>query len=132
MARIRGKDTGPEMTVRRMLHALGYRYRLHAKELPGRPDVVFRPRRKAIFVHGCYWHGHGCSRGGTGAKSNTEYWRPKIAKNRARDALHLETLTSNGWNVLVIWECETTDHEATMSRLHAFLGGDPPFKPRRQ
>jgi DNA mismatch endonuclease (patch repair protein) len=86
MKKIRGKDTAPEMIVRRLLHGMGYRFRLHAPELPGKPDIVFRPRRKAVLVHGCYWHGHGCSRGGKGAKSNQDYWGPKIARTRARDA----------------------------------------------
>lgn len=125
MARIRSKDTGPELIVRRLLHRLGFRFRLHAKELPGKPDIVFRRRRKAVRVHGCYWHGHGCSRGGTGAKSNVEYWAPKIAKNRARDAANAAALEADGWSVLTIWECETRDRRALEARLMEFLEPAP-------
>lgn len=122
MARIRSKDTGPEMVVRRLLHRLGFRFRLHAKELPGKPDIVFRPRRKAVHVHGCYWHGHGCSRGGTGAKSNVEYWAPKIARNRARDEASASAMEADGWSVLTVWECETRDLVQLEARLTEFLG----------
>lgn len=121
MGRIRGKDTKPEMTVRRLLHAMGFRFRLHAKELPGKPDIVFRPRRKAVLVHGCYWHGHGCARGGSGAQSNANYWGPKIAGNRARDLKNSELLAERGWRVLVVWECEVRDEEALAQRMADFL-----------
>lgn len=117
MSRIKSKDTGPEMLVRRLLHKMGYRYRLHAKELPGKPDIVFRPKRKIVQVHGCYWHGHGCARGGTGAKSNVEYWGPKIEKNILRDQMHLEALAAQGWDVITIWECEIKDQERLAERL---------------
>jgi DNA mismatch endonuclease (patch repair protein) len=100
---------------------MGFRYRLHAKELPGKPDIVFRPRKKVILVQGCYWHGHGCKRGGEGAKSNEKYWGPKIAKNRQRDQQVLSALTNAGWNTLVIWECETSDTSRISERLHNFL-----------
>ncbi len=124
MRAIRSKDTAPEMKVRRLVHGMGYRYRLHRKDLPGKPDLVFGPRRKAVFVHGCYWHGHGCSRGGTGAKSNQAYWGPKITRNRERDARNGRALREAGWDVLTVWECETKDTAALERRLREFLG-DP-------
>ncbi len=123
MARIRSRDTGPEMAIRRIVHRLGYRYRLHRKDLPGRPDLVFGPRKKIIFVHGCYWHGHGCAVGGTGAKSNTQYWGPKIAGNIARDVRNLKSLRADGWRVMVVWECELKkDLPRLGRRLRRFLG----------
>lgn len=121
MARIRSKNTRPELLVRRMLHRLGFRFRLHAAELPGKPDIVFRPRKKVINVHGCYWHGHGCSRGGTGSKSNVDYWQPKIAKNLARDEANALALEAMGWSALTIWECEARDQGALEARLTKFL-----------
>lgn len=106
MSRVRGKDTKPEMAVRRALWAAGYRYRLHAKDLPGRPDIVFRSRKIAIFVHGCFWHGHeGCA-GHRIPKSRSDWWAAKIARNKARDAEVREALKAMGWAVKVIWECE--------------------------
>jgi DNA mismatch endonuclease (patch repair protein) len=121
MSRIRAKDTRPEWVVRRLLHGLGFRYRLHGSKLPGKPDLVFSSRRAVIFVHGCYWHGHGCSRGGTGAKTNSEYWKPKIAGNKSRDQKHLENLTALGWRVHEVWECEVKDGGALSNRLVTFL-----------
>lgn len=121
MSRIRAKDTGPEMTVRRLLYGLGFRYRLHKRGLPGVPDIVFASRRKAIFVHGCYWHGHGCKRGGSGAKSNQSYWSPKIDKTRQRDSVARDRLGAEGWQVLTVWECETGDLEILRHRLERFL-----------
>src|SRR5437660_616930 len=106
MSQIRSKNSKPEMAVRRLAHALGYRYRLHRKDLPGSPDLVFPSRRKVIFVHGCYWHGHGCAVGGTGAKTNRAYWGPKIRRNRERDARSLAALEADGWRCLTVWECE--------------------------
>src|ERR1700760_23494 len=120
MARIRSVDTKPEMAVRRVAHKLGYRYRLHRRDLPGKPDLVFPSRKKIIFVHGCYWHGHGCAVGGTGAKSNQTYWGPKISGNRARDRRHRATLRQYGWQVLVIWECETRNSARLVSRVTKF------------
>lgn len=105
MARVRAKDTKPELALRRALHAAGLRFRLHAKELPGRPDVVFRPAKLAIFVHGCFWHGHGCARAREPA-TRREYWGPKLAANRARDARDEAALRAAGWTVLTLWECE--------------------------
>jgi DNA mismatch endonuclease, patch repair protein len=106
MSRIRSKDTQPEMAVRRLVHALGYRYVLHDTRLPGKPDLVFPSRRKAIFVHGCFWHGHTCALASK-PKSNAAYWSEKIAGNKARDQRHRRALKVLGWQVLVVRECET-------------------------
>jgi len=122
MRAIKHKDTAPEMMVRRLVHAMGFRFRLHRRDLPGKPDLVFGPRRKIIFVHGCYWHGHGCKTGGTGAKSNQHYWGPKIQGNRDRDARHLRQLKADGWKVLTIWECEARATRRLKARLTRFLG----------
>lgn len=123
MSRIRNKDTKPEMIVRRIVHGLGYRYRLHRKDLPGKPDLVFGPRKKVIFVHGCFWHGHeraGCL-DARRPKSNTDYWNPKLTRNKERDAERIGALQADGWDVLVIWECETTAVKALRTRLLRFL-----------
>ena len=122
MSRIRGKDTKPEMRVRRLVHGMGYRYRLHAKELPGRPDLVFRPRRKAIFVHGCFWHRHaGCSANRI-PKTRAHYWRAKLDRNVERDRRNEVALRAMAWGVLVIWECETKgDLEKLAQKIRAFL-----------
>ena len=122
MQAVRTRDTGPEMIVRRLLHSLGYRYRLHRKDLPGRPDVAFLSRRKAIFVHGCFWHGHGCPKGRP-PKSRLGYWKPKLDGNRERDRRKEEELRSMGWSVLVVWQCETANFRVLARRLHGFLGG---------
>lgn len=106
MRRVRAKDTGPEMKVRRALTAMGARYRLHRKDLPGSPDIVMPGRRLALFVHGCFWHGHDCPRGARAPKANADYWLAKISRNRARDARNLEDLAERGWRCEVIWECE--------------------------
>jgi DNA mismatch endonuclease, patch repair protein len=121
MARIRSAHTKPEIVVRRMAHRLGFRFRLHRRDLPGKPDLVFAGRNKIVFVHGCYWHGHGCKVGGTGAKSNQGYWRPKIARNRERDDLAIAALKVLHWKVLVIWECETRNEAELARRLRRFL-----------
>lgn len=120
MAKIRAKDTKPEMLVRRMVHALGARYRLHRKDLPGKPDLVFGPRRKVIFVHGCFWHLHSC-RAGRIPTSRRDYWEPKLTRNRERDEAACAALEADGWQVLVIWECETKDPAALEQRLRDFL-----------
>lgn len=106
MSRIRSRDTKPEMAVRRALHAAGLRYQLHRKELPGRPDLVFPGRRIALFVHGCFWHQHGCRLSHAPA-SRLEYWGPKLRRNQERDGKNVEALAATGWRVLQIWECET-------------------------
>lgn len=117
------KDTGPEWIVRRALFRRGYRYRLHRKGLPGRPDIVFPGRKAAIFVHGCFWHGHGCSKGAA-PKSKLDYWGPKLEANRARDLANVAELERRGWRVLVVWQCETSDEAALAERLTAFLSAD--------
>ena len=115
------RDTGPEMVVRRLLHRLGYRYRLHRRDLPGTPDIVLPGRRKIILVHGCFWHGHGCKKGRL-PKSKPEYWGPKIARNRERDAEKQRALRDLGWDVLAVWQCEVADEAILAERLTQFLG----------
>ena len=123
MARIRAKNTGPELTVRRLLHSLGYRYRLHRRDLPGTPDICFPGRKKVIFVHGCFWHRHaGCSRTTT-PKTRTSFWENKFTANVVRDRRNLSGLAEVGWDAIVVWECETADLEALASRLVRFLDG---------
>jgi DNA mismatch endonuclease (patch repair protein) len=104
MAGIRGKDTKPELVLRRGLHALGFRYRLHVKDLPGKPDLVFPGRRAVLFAHGCFWHGHGCSLF-KWPKTRGEWWRAKITKNREVDSRSVESLVAAGWRIGVVWEC---------------------------
>ncbi len=121
MQAVKSKDTGPELLVRRLLHARGYRYRLHKRSLPGCPDLVFPSRRKVIFIHGCFWHGHHCPRGARVPKSNTDYWTTKVAGNRARDQAARKRLRAGGWIVLVLWECELRDQERLTRRAERFL-----------
>ncbi|MBW8636651.1 very short patch repair endonuclease [Hoeflea sp. WL0058] len=123
MRAVKSRDTAPEMVVRRLVHALGYRYRLHRRDLPGVPDLVFPGRRKVVFVHGCFWHGHDCPRGARAPKTNADYWRAKIARNTARDARNAQALTDAGWRVLTVWECETakTKRADLEAKLKAFL-----------
>jgi DNA mismatch endonuclease, patch repair protein len=121
MGRVRSKDTKPELAVRRLVHSLGYRYRLHRTNLPGRPDLVFSSRGKVIFVHGCYWHRHeGCARTRL-PKSRLDFWRPKLEANVARDATTLKKLRALGWGVMVIWECQVKKRETLASRIKRFL-----------
>src|SRR5882724_3309465 len=120
MQAVKSRDTAPELLVRRLLHSLGYRYRLYADELASCPDIVFRSRRKVIFIHGCFWHGHNCARGARIPKTNTEYWRNKVARNRARDLSARSELKRSGWAVLVLWECELRDEAAVTERLVFF------------
>ncbi len=120
MRRIRSKDSAPEMLVRRTLHALGYRYRLHLHCLPGRPDLVFPSRRKIIFVHGCFWHGHENCRRSHNPRTNRDYWRQKIGRNEQRDIRNRQELERLGWSVAVVWECELTNDVLT-ERLTCFL-----------
>ncbi|SPF51510.1 DNA mismatch endonuclease of very short patch repair [Candidatus Sulfopaludibacter sp. SbA4] len=122
MQAVKTRDTGPELTVRRILFQLGYRYRLNAKKLPGRPDIVLPGGKRAIFVHGCFWHGHGCAKG-QAPKSRLDYWEPKLKANRERDAAQLRALEELGWSVLTIWQCETHDRETLTARLKRFLDG---------
>lgn len=123
MRAVRSRDTQPEMIVRRAAHALGYRFRLHRKDLPGSPDLVFPSRRKAVFVHGCFWHGHDCARGARMPKANAEYWAAKIGRNRARDARVQGELVALGWETLTIWECELRPAGQPARSLTAFLDG---------
>lgn len=123
MAAIKSKGMKPEMIVRRLVHGMGYRYRLHRKGLPGKPDLVFGPKNKVIFVHGCFWHQHEKSEclDGRAPKSNTSYWGPKLQRNVERDRSNLLELSALGWDVLVIWECETKDSDALRQRVREFL-----------
>ncbi|MDZ5698646.1 DNA mismatch endonuclease Vsr [Chelativorans sp. M5D2P16] len=123
MARVRGKDTQPELRVRRVAHALGFRHRLHRRDLPGSPDLVFPRLRKVILVHGCYWHRHRNCRFAYTPKSNTEFWERKFRANQERDRRALSELTELGWDTLVIWECETEDLEHLRERVASHLGG---------
>ncbi len=121
MSRIRDRNTAPELIVRRLLHRMGYRFRLHRKDLPGKPDIVLPGRRVAIFVHGCFWHAHGC-RIGQPPKSRPEFWLPKLERNRARDAGNEAALIADGWTVLTLWQCEIRDPAVLESRLVGTLG----------
>lgn len=123
MQSVHSKDTKPELMVRRLAYQLGYRYRLHRKDLPGKPDLAFIGRRKVVFVHGCFWHGHDCTRGAREPKANNAYWVDKIARNKARDQAHLATLAARGWRGLVIWECELKQLDIVRARLAEFLEG---------
>ncbi|GAA0868543.1 very short patch repair endonuclease [Brevundimonas basaltis] len=105
MRRVKGHDTGPELTVRRIFRAAGIGYRLGGGDLPGRPDLVMKGRRAAVFVHGCFWHGHDCPRGARPPKANAGYWTAKIDRNRARDAAAATALQAAGWRVVTVWEC---------------------------
>jgi DNA mismatch endonuclease (patch repair protein) len=121
MRQVKGRDTSPELTVRRALTKLGARFRLHRKDLPGAPDIVLPGRKLAIFVHGCFWHGHDCARGARQPKQNADYWLAKIGRNRARDAQTLARLGALGWRVETIWECDLKDAGALEARLRALL-----------
>lgn len=141
MRSVRQRDTGPEMALRRGLHALGLRYRLHAKELPGRPDIVFRRRKACVFVHGCFWHRHGCWKTTT-PKSNADFWNGKFVANVARDRRAVDELLASGWRVVTIWECGLggrADPSECAEYVARWLAGDEPTgdypppaeKPRR-
>ena len=121
MRAVKSRDTGPEMAVRRLVHSMGYRYRLHRKDLPGKPDLVFPSRRKVIFVHGCFWHGHTCPRGDRQPKANADYWSNKIGRNRQRFERQQAELRREGWRVLTVWECETRARDELATRVRAFL-----------
>ncbi len=121
MRAIRSKGMEPEMLVRRMVHALGYRYRLHQADLPGKPDLVFSARRKVIFVHGCFWHSHSCQLAHA-PKSNLGYWLPKLNRNKERDKAHLAALKAAGWKTLIIWECKLKHSKQLQPRIMKFLG----------
>lgn len=121
MRAVKSRDTRPEMRVRRLLHRMGYRYRLQRKDLPGKPDIVFGPRRRVIFVHGCFWHGHDCKRGARVPATNTAYWQAKIARNVDRHARQLDALITKGWAALTLWECELKDQDVLIECLKKFL-----------
>ncbi|MFJ3047281.1 very short patch repair endonuclease [Herbaspirillum chlorophenolicum] len=121
MGRIKGKNTKPEMFVRRLIHGMGYRYRLHVRHLPGRPDLVFKGRRKIIFVHGCFWHRHSDCHLARLPKSRLDFWKPKLEQNKARDEIVKRELQSQGWSVLIVWECELSDQERLANRIQDFL-----------
>lgn len=128
MRRIASKDMKPELVVRRLVHGMGYRYRLHASDLPGKPDLVFPSRRKLLFVHGCFWHQHGSLRCRIARcpKSNRRYWLPKLKRNTLRDAQHTGKLRRSGWKLLVIWECQTKNADVLANRIRRFLGPKGP------
>jgi DNA mismatch endonuclease, patch repair protein len=123
MARVRGKNTGPELAVRRLIHGMGYRFRLHRKDLPGKPDLVFSGRRKVIFVHGCFWHRHpdpACKLARL-PKSRQDFWRAKLDNNRERDLRQEVALRADGWGVLTIWECQLRDKASLTNEIRTFL-----------
>ncbi len=120
MRAIRSVGMKPELAVRRLVHGLGYRYRLHRADLAGKPDLVFVARRKVVFVHGCFWHDHGCKLSHL-PKSNRAYWEPKLKRNKARDETNLKALRAQGWKVFIVWECETKDVERLTRNLERFL-----------
>jgi len=122
MQAVKSKDTAPEMTVRRIVHRMGYLFRLHRKDLPGKPDLVFPGMHKAIFVHGCFWHGHNCTRGARVPQNNQIYWLNKISRNRARDRKNVKDLLATGWKSLVVWECALLNEGGVMTQVRDFLG----------
>jgi len=126
MRAVKSTDTAPERAVRAMLRAFAPGYRLHRADLPGKPDIVYGRRRLAIFVHGCFWHGHDCARGARAPKTNAAYWSAKIGRNRARDERNLIELAGRGWRTLVIYECALGDRPALERRLRAAVTPAPP------
>lgn len=128
MAAIRGRDTRPEMVLRKYLFRMGYRYRLHVRELPGRPDLVFPGRRKVVFVHGCFWHQHACCRNSVLPRARRDWWAAKLKANVDRDDKNLKLLAKGGWQAAVVWECELGFPDSAVQRISAFLG--PPAASR--
>ncbi len=124
MSRIRKTDTTPELTVRRIVHRLGYRFRLYRRDLPGCPDIVLPRHRKVIFVHGCWWHRHNCRLGRRSPKSRRQYWLPKLQANKERYKRDRRALQRKGWKVLVIWECQTRNTKKLIDKLSIFLNSD--------
>ncbi len=120
MRSVRSRDTGPELIVRKLLHRMGFRFGLHRKDLPGRPDIVMPKHRAVVFVHGCFWHGHGCAKGRL-PKSRLDFWGPKIQKNRSRDTESVKMLKAKGWRVLTIWQCQTKDTDRLHEKLANFF-----------
>lgn len=126
MSRIRGKNTKPELAVRRLVHGMGYRYRLHRRDLPGIPDLVFPRFKKVIFIHGCFWHRHPdphCKLARM-PKSRIDFWEPKLEANRQRDEVNVQKLFRLGWKVLVVWECEIGNKEQLENKIRSFLRGE--------
>lgn len=122
MRRIRSRDTRPELEVRKLLRSLGYKgYRLHRKDLPGKPDIAFLGRRKAILIHGCFWHGHSCKTGARKPITNSDYWVSKIDRNKQRDITNAKQLLMQGWSILTIWECELRNMEELSSKIISFM-----------
>jgi DNA mismatch endonuclease, patch repair protein len=124
MRAVKSKDTEPELKVRSLIHRLGYRFRLHRKDIPGTPDIVFPGRRKVIFINGCFWHGHNCKRGGRVPQNNRDYWERKIERNQQRDMINVGALQQLRWQVLVIWECEINRSQDLAKKLVDFLTCD--------
>jgi DNA mismatch endonuclease (patch repair protein) len=133
MRKVPGKNSSAELKLRRLLRRMGIGYRLHRKDLPGSPDVAMAGRKAAVFVHGCFWHGHDCRRGARMPKANADYWTAKIARNRARDATSTAALTTMGWRPIVVWECELKDEAALEEKLRKILAptGPPGHLPLR-
>jgi DNA mismatch endonuclease, patch repair protein len=121
MRAVKSKDTTPELLVRRLAHSLGFRFRLHRRDLPGNPDLTFPRLQRIIFVNGCFWHGHDCARGARVPKANRSYWTAKIDRNRERDVRTGKELRALGWKVLVVWECETKDVDSLAGKIREFL-----------
>ena len=124
MSRVKNKNTKPEVQVRSMLHRMGYRFRLHRRDLAGAPDIVLPRHRKAVFVHGCFWHNHDCPRGKR-PSTRTEFWNAKLVANIERDRANQEALEEKGWRVLTLWECEVKDPDYIQEKLRHFLEDDP-------
>jgi DNA mismatch endonuclease (patch repair protein) len=121
MQAVKSKNTAPELLIRSLTHQMGFRFRLHGKDLPGKPDLVFPGKRKTIFVHGCFWHGHDCARGSRVPKNNRDYWTKKIARNQKRDRAACAALTSSGWRTFVVWECDLGNEKALKADIRKFL-----------
>lgn len=121
MRAVKSRDTKPELTVRRLIHNMGFRFRLHRKDLPGSPDIVFPSRKKVIFVHGCFWHGHDCKRGARQPQTNNYYWSTKISRNRERDKDVIARLKDQGWEPYIVWECQLREHDLVLTQLLLFL-----------
>ncbi|WP_282011803.1 very short patch repair endonuclease [Nitrospina watsonii] len=124
MARVKGRDTKPELLVRSLAHRLGFRFRLYRQDLPGRPDLTFPRHEKIILVNGCFWHGHKCPRGKRKPQQNNSYWKEKIEKNRKRDRQNIGKLVKLGWKVLVVWECECKEQDKLAIKIQTFIAGE--------
>ena len=122
MAQVRGKNTRPELRVRKLIFGMGYRYRLQRRDLPGNPDIVFLGKKKVIFIHGCFWHGHDCKAGAKRPKTNVDYWLPKLERTKLRDALNQKKLQEEGWDFLILWECQLKDKAGIAEQVKKFLG----------